>query len=341
MCSSAFGQLLLDPRDVEEDAAVRGAAPRLHFAVDAARDVIARQQLRRTARVLVALRVAPSFLRIRGRLRLVVVGDVVEHEAAAFAVLQDAAFAANAFGDENAADARRPHHPGGMELDELHVDQLGASAIGERVAVAGSFPAVARDLVGAPGAAGREDDGLRGEEMEAAALAVVGHRAGGAAAVEQQLDDGVLHVDGDPEVDGVVLQRANQLEARAVADVRQPRIAMTAEVALVDASVRRAVEHRAPAFELADAIRRFLRVDFGHPPVVRRTGRRASCRRSARASCRDRRCCAMAAAMPPSAMTVCALPSSDLQIRPTETPAFAASIAARSPAPPAPMTRTS
>ena len=32
--------------------------------------------------------------------------------------------------------------------------------------------------------------------------------------------------------------------------------------------------------------------------------------------------CAIAAAMPPSAMTVCALPSSDLQIRPTDTPAF-------------------
>jgi len=30
---------------------------------------------------------------------------------------------------------------------------------------------------------------------------------------------------------------------------------------------------------------------------------------------------AMAAATPPSAITVCALPSSDLQIRPTETPA--------------------
>ena len=49
----------------------------------------------------------------------------------------------------------------------------------------------------------------------------------------------------------------------------------------------------------------------------------------------------IAAAMPPSAMTVCALPSSDLQTRPTETPAADASIAARKPAPPAPMTSTS
>ena len=40
---------------------------------------------------------------------------------------------------------------------------------------------------------------------------------------------------------------------------------------------------------------------------------------------------ASAAAMPPSAITVWALPSSDLQTRPTETPAAEASIAARRP----------
>ena len=134
-----------------------------------------------------------------------------------------------------------------MELDELHVDELGARAIGERVAVAGAFPAVARDLVGAADAAGREHDRLGREHVEAAALAVVGQHAGRAAAVEQQLDDGVLHVHGHAQVDGVVLQRADQLEAGAIADVRQPRIAMAAEVALVDAAVRRAIEHRAPA----------------------------------------------------------------------------------------------
>src|SRR2546425_12682478 len=48
-----------------------------------------------------------------------------------------------------------------------------------------------------------------------------------------------------------------------------------------------------------------------------------------------------AAAMPPSAITVWALPRSDLQTSPTDTPWAAASIAARSPAPPAPMTMTS
>src|SRR2546421_12061609 len=49
----------------------------------------------------------------------------------------------------------------------------------------------------------------------------------------------------------------------------------------------------------------------------------------------------MAAAMPPSAMTVCALPSSDLHTTPTLAPWASASIAARKPAPPAPMIKTS
>src|SRR5258706_9913744 len=50
---------------------------------------------------------------------------------------------------------------------------------------------------------------------------------------------------------------------------------------------------------------------------------------------------ASAAAMPPSAIQVWALPSSDLHTRPTEPPRADASMAARNPAPPAPMTITS
>ncbi len=47
------------------------------------------------------------------------------------------------------------------------------------------------------------------------------------------------------------------------------------------------------------------------------------------------------AAMPPSAITVCALPNSDLQMIAVRSPCSRASIAARRPAPPAPITRTS
>src|SRR5580658_65876 len=49
----------------------------------------------------------------------------------------------------------------------------------------------------------------------------------------------------------------------------------------------------------------------------------------------------MAAATPPSAITVCALPRSDLQTSAVRRPRSWASTAARSPAPPAPITITS
>ena len=47
------------------------------------------------------------------------------------------------------------------------------------------------------------------------------------------------------------------------------------------------------------------------------------------------------AAMPPSAITVWALPNSDLQMIAVRMPASRAAIAARRPAPPAPTIRTS
>src|ERR1700743_1964955 len=47
------------------------------------------------------------------------------------------------------------------------------------------------------------------------------------------------------------------------------------------------------------------------------------------------------AAQPPSAITVCALPNNDLQITATRRPCCRASIAARRPEPPAPITSTS
>ena len=150
-------QPLLDPRDVEEDAAARTAASGLDLVHDAARDVVAGQELGWTSCVLVPLGIAPALVFVVRRLVAVRLGDRVEHEAAAFAVQKDAAFAANALGDEDALHARRPDHAGRMELDELHVHQFGARVVGERMSVAGAFPAVAGDLVCAPGAAGRHD----------------------------------------------------------------------------------------------------------------------------------------------------------------------------------------
>ena len=66
----------------------------------------------------------------------------------------------------------------------------------------------------------------------------------------------------------MILQRADHLEAGAVADVRQAGIAMAAEVALQNAAVFGAVEQRAPGFQFAHAVGRFLGVQLRHAPVV-------------------------------------------------------------------------
>jgi hypothetical protein len=50
--------------------------------------------------------------------------------------------------------------------------------------------------------------------------------------------------------------------------VRETRIAVAAEVALVDPAVGGAVEHRAPPFELAHPVGRLPGVQLRHAPVV-------------------------------------------------------------------------
>src|SRR5205823_2508669 len=105
--------------EFEEHAAVRAAAALAYFPDDAPGDVVAGEQLRRPAGLLVAEDVAEPLLLVGGGLRLVVVRDVPEHEPLPLLVPQHPALAADALGDEDAADRRRPDHPGRVELDEL------------------------------------------------------------------------------------------------------------------------------------------------------------------------------------------------------------------------------
>ena len=115
--------------DVEKYAAVRGAAPSLHFAVDGARDDVARQEVRssprlgRDARRALAQPLVGFILGARGLAR-VELRDVAEHDALAVFVAKGSALPAHPFGDERAANARRPHHPGRVKLHELHVHEL-------------------------------------------------------------------------------------------------------------------------------------------------------------------------------------------------------------------------
>ncbi len=66
----------------------------------------------------------------------------------------------------------------------------------------------------------------------------------------------------------VVLQCPNHFKTRAISHVCKPRIFVAAKIALENASVVSAIEHRAPGFEFANAIRRFLGVKLGHTPIV-------------------------------------------------------------------------
>jgi len=65
----------------------------------------------------------------------------------------------------------------GIELDELHVAQLGARPQGDRVAVARGVIRIRGDAKEAPGAAGREDDAGRGELDHLARVVVEGEGA--------------------------------------------------------------------------------------------------------------------------------------------------------------------
>ncbi|CAB4872841.1 unannotated protein [freshwater metagenome] len=66
----------------------------------------------------------------------------------------------------------------------------------------------------------------------------------------------------------LLLERADHLKAGAVADVRETRVLVAAEVALADLALGRAVEQGAPRLELPDALGRLLRMQFRHAVVI-------------------------------------------------------------------------
>jgi len=155
-----------------------------------------------------------------------------------------------------------------VELDHLHVDQVGTGFQPHRHAVAGALPGVGRDLIHLQDAAGRHDHGFRLEDDELAALAPVADGAADVSAVGQQLLERALHVHVDALVDGVLLEGPDHLQPGPVPDVGQAGVAVPPEIALEDQPFLGPVEERTPLLQLEDAIRRFLGVDLGHPPVV-------------------------------------------------------------------------
>src|SRR3954452_16433662 len=134
--------------------------------------------------------------------------------------------------------------------------------------VAGVFPTVARDFVSAPDAARRENDCFRAKNQEPAALAIVTESAYNAVAFLEQRQNRALHVDIDPLMNAVILERPDHFQSGAIADVCEPRVTMSAKVSLQNAAVFCPGENGAPRFQLADTIRRLLRVELRHSPIV-------------------------------------------------------------------------
>src|SRR5260370_42238757 len=87
--------LTFDPRDIEIDATVWASAAIPDLVHDASRDVIAREQFRRTARVTVAFGIAPSFFLVVRGLCAIVLRNVVEHESTTLAIDQNTTVAAD------------------------------------------------------------------------------------------------------------------------------------------------------------------------------------------------------------------------------------------------------
>ncbi len=260
---------------------MRGGPPGFDLGVDGAGHLVARQQVGGAA---VVLRVVVPAVRLLGGLRVLTFEhrrDVGEHEPLAVGVLQHAAVAADTLGDEDALHARRPDHAGGVELDELHVDQCGPA----RSARACPSPVYSHELevtfqdlpippVAMTTAGAVNCTNLPDSRQYPKAPAI-------RSAVAEEFGDGAFGEDLHPRLvvagrrevlllqrDDLLLHRADQFEARAVADVREPRIGVPAEVALADPAVRGAVEQRAVGLEFPHPVRRLAGVQFGHPPVV-------------------------------------------------------------------------
>src|SRR5207247_9610771 len=126
----------------------------------------------------------------------------------------------------------------------------------KRVTIASEFPTIARDFVGAADAAGRKDDRFGAENLEASALALIAESADYSVAIFQQGKNRMFHVDIDSLMNPVILKRADHFQAGAIADMRETRIFVTAELPLHTPAVLSPIENRTPRFKPSPALRR-------------------------------------------------------------------------------------
>ena len=131
----------------------------------------------------------------------------------------------------------------------------------------GVLPRARADLPAARNAPRRQYHRLGLEYVQRSVVTVVCETSGDAPVGLEQPAHSELHEHVHTHVDTLLLQGTNQLEARGIADVGQPRVGVAAEVALAGQSLRRPVEDGAPLLELTNPVWRLLRMNLGHPPV--------------------------------------------------------------------------
>ncbi len=187
--------------------------------------------------------------------KLHALGVIFFHEAFAQFVAQNAAFTAHRLRHQKSLHARRPHHPGGMELHKFHVEQIGAGFIGQRNSVPGAFPGIRGDGPCLADTAGGNDHSFRPQYDKAALLTPIPECTHYAVADLEQADDGAFHENVKAHMYTAVLQGADHLQAGAVAYVAQALEGVPAESALQDVAVRSAVKECAPLLQLAHAVR--------------------------------------------------------------------------------------
>ena len=186
---------------------------------------------------------------------------VVLQVAIAVAVDQDAAFAAAAFGHENAG-ARQA---GGVVLHELHVAQRHAGPVGHAHAVAGEGAGVGVLPEHAACAARGHDHGIGKERQAFAAGDLDGQHATHAAVLDQQIGAEELVVAPDLRVLERGLEEGVQdVEAAAVGCEPGARHLHAAEVADVDVSVVLAAPGAAPLLQLDHLLSTVLDEIFDH-----------------------------------------------------------------------------
>lgn len=195
---------------------------------------------------------------------------VLLHEALAVLVAEDSALTAGALRQQ---DAHAPD-AGRVELEELHVLQRQTATVDRRLSVTRQRVRVRRHLEELAGAAGRVDHGLRLEDVDLTGRQLVRDDTGGVLDPvdldDQLVQDVELVEELHALLHAVLVQRLEDHVAGAVGRVAGPAdrglavvAAVTAEAALVDGAVRRAVERQAHLLQVEDRVDGLLRQDLG------------------------------------------------------------------------------